>query len=184
LKKIKGKKWFTIVAPPFFKEKVIGETPASEEKFLIGRVVEIGAPYVTGDYEKYYIKFKFKINKVTGEKAHTIFYGLECLRDYISRLVQKRTRRVDVIQDITTKDGIKLRVKSVAVTNRIVKSSIKKRLRTFIHENVGKEVENSTLDKFLEKILSNYIKNKIQKEGSKIYPIRHFEIRRVDVLSK
>lgn len=184
MKKVKRKKWFTIVAPPLFKEKIVGETPASEEKSLLGRIVEIGAPYVTGDYEKYYIKFKFKINKVSGEKAHTTFYGFECLRDYISRLVQKRTRRVDVIQDVTTKDGTKLRIKSVAITNRIVKSSIMKRLRTFIHENVGREVENSTLDKFLEKVLSNYIKNKIQKNGSKIYPIRHFEIRRVDVLSE
>ena len=182
-KKLKGKIWFTVVSPKYFGEKVIGETPGSDEKSVIGRRMEVAAMNITNNYSKYYIKFWFKINKVNGDKAYTVFDGFECLQDYISRMIRRRTKRIDTIQDVRTKDGIKLRVKSIAITNRVVKSSVIDSLRNFIRDVIKKDVENSELDEFIESIINDKLKNKILVEGSKIYPLRYFEIRRTDVLS-
>ena len=40
-KKLKGKEWYTLVAPKLFKEKVIGETPTGDSKSLIGRKIDV-----------------------------------------------------------------------------------------------------------------------------------------------
>jgi len=182
-KKIKGKEWFTVVAPKIFNEKEIGITMASEPKNLIGRRIIIGLVELTNDFSKYYMKVRFKIDKVEGNKATTRFDGLECLRDYLSRMVLRRVRRIDSIQDNVTKDGIKIRVKSLAVASRKIKSSIEKTVRSEIKKIIKNEVENLTLDEFIRKVISNELKSKILLEVRKIYPIRNFEFSKVEALS-
>ena len=39
-KKIKGKEWYSIVAPELFSNKVLGQTPVDDQKKLIWRKVE------------------------------------------------------------------------------------------------------------------------------------------------
>ena len=183
-KKMRSKTWFTIVAPPYFKEKQLGLTPAADPKQVLGRVVEASAMDLTNDFSKYYIKFRFRVTSVEGERAYTSFYGLECLRDYISRLIRKRSTRIDAIQDLVTKDGVPIRVKSLAVTFKKVKSSVEKAIRDEIKKIVEEEVKGSTLQQFLDRILNNSLKKKVMERVSEIYPLRHFEVRKIDVLSK
>jgi len=124
----------------------------------------------------------FKVTNVSGEKAYTSFHGLECLRDYISRLVRKRTTRIDTVQDLVTKDGVKLRVKTIAISLKKMKSSIKKSVMNYIREVIKEEAEKSKLPEFINKILKDEIKKKIIEGASKIYPLRHFEVRKIEVL--
>jgi small subunit ribosomal protein S3Ae len=138
---------------------------------------------LTNDFNKFYMKFIFKIYKVEGNKAFTKFYGSECLRDYISRMIVRRIRRIDTIQDLTTKDGIKIRVKGLAIAPRRIKSSIEVKIRNNIKEKLKKEIESITLDDFVKKIVSEEIKMKVLKEARKIYPVRNFEIRKTEVIT-
>jgi small subunit ribosomal protein S3Ae len=182
VKKGKLKKWFVIIAPKYFGEKEIGTTLASEESSLIGRRIEVSPVELTNDMSKYYMKLIFKITKVEGEKAFTEFDGSECMRDYISRMVLHKVRRIDVIQDLVTKDGKKIRVKSLAIARKKMTSSIEKVVRKEIEKMMKEIVENSLLEEFVKKILSDEIKNKILKEIKKIYPLRNFEIRKTEML--
>ena len=181
-KKIKGKDWYTIVAPRIFEEKVLGDTPADDLNKLIGRTVSTPFVFVSKDMSKYYIKVKFKITKVDGTKAFTEFHGLECLRDYISRLVRHRITRIDIVQKLKTKDEKKVIIKSLIITNRKVTIGVEKSIRSFVEKTLDKIVSENTLDSLLTKIFNDNIKQKIIKEGGKIYPIRAFEIRRMDVM--
>jgi small subunit ribosomal protein S3Ae len=183
IKKLKGKESFTIIAPKIFNEREIGVTITSEPKNLIGRRVTFGLMELTNDISKYYMKFTFRIYKVDGNRALTKFDGSECLRDYISRMILRRVRRIDSIQDNTTKDGIKLRVKGLAITSRKIKSSVEKVVRKKIKEIIKNEVEGYTLDEFIKKVISDELKNKILTEIRKIYPARNFEFRKIEVLS-
>lgn len=183
IKKAKVKEWFSIIAPKIFDEKEIGRTTTSDPKTLINRRIILSAIDLTNDLAKYYLKLSFKINKIDGNKALTEFDGSECLRDYISRMVVRRVRRIDAVQDLITKDGKKIRVKGIAVIPRRIKSSIQKNVRNKIKELVKAEIENSTLEEFVRKIFSDEIKNKILKEARRIYPVRNFEIRKTEVLS-
>ena len=179
--KLKGKQWFTILAPKYFGEKEIGKTISSTSETLVGKTVNISAVELTNDINKYYLKLKFKITSVDSDKAFTQFYGSECLQDYISRMVLHRIRRIDSIQDLTTTDNIKIRVKGFTIVSKKVKSSVAVKIREFVSELIKKQVEESTLEEFLQKMLSNEIKNKILREGRRIYPIRNFEVRRTEL---
>ena len=180
-KKIKGKTWFTVVAPKFFEEKSLGETPADEAKKVMFRVVEAPLINLTNDMSKFYIKMKFRVIKVEDTKAYTEFAGLECLRDYISRMIRRGIERIDTRQVLETKDGRKIIVKTITITNRRVTRGVGKTIRKFVEEKIEKYVKSNKLDGFLESILNDSLKNEIMKEGSKIYPLRDFIVRKVEV---
>ncbi len=181
-KRLRGKEWYSIIAPEMFKEKVIGETPVGDPKTLIGRKLDVHLINLIDDLSKYYIKFYFKVKEVKGDKAYTEFDGLECLRDYISRMMRYGIARTDTVQDLTTKDGKKLRVKSITITSKKIKKNVEISLKLFVEEKIKKNIEVSKLDEFLKKTINDTLKNSILKEGSKIYPIRSFEIRKVEVI--
>jgi small subunit ribosomal protein S3Ae len=181
-KKVKAKKWFRVISPKFFGRREIGRTLTTSPEALIGRRIGVSAIELTEDIKKYYLKFNFRIEGVKEDKAYTRFDSSECLRDYISRMVLKRRRKVDSIQDLRTKDGVRLRVKGIAMIPRRIKSSIEKRVRDRIKEIVQKEVESGSLDDFLKKLINDEIKNKVLVEVSKIYPVSKFEIRKVETL--
>jgi len=180
-KKTKTKEWYVIISPKVFGEKEIGRTFASEPEQILGRKIYLSALELTDNIDKYYMKVSFKIKKIEGNKAFTEFYGSECLQDHISRMVIRRVRRIDTVQDIKMKDGIKVRVKGIAVISRRAKSSIQVKISERIKEKVKEEVEAMTMDNLVEKILSDELKMRVLTEARKIYPVRNFEIRKVEV---
>jgi small subunit ribosomal protein S3Ae len=181
-KKAKVKETYTIISPKVFGEKEIGVTFASEPKQLIGREVILSALELVENVNKYYLKILFKINRVEGNKAFTEFHGTECLQDYISRMVVRKVRRIDTVQDLLTKDKIKLRIKTICVLSRKAKSSVQASISKKIKEVIKQEVESKNLDDFVKSLISDEIKTKILVEARKIYPIKNFEIRKVEVL--
>jgi small subunit ribosomal protein S3Ae len=183
-KKLKGKEWYNLIAPKLFKEKVIGGTPAGEIKTLIGRVIEVHLINLIDDMSKYYIKLYFKVIDVKDTNAYTEFDGLECLRDYISRMIRYGIKRVDTVQDLTTEDKKKIRLKTIIITSKKIKKNVVTTLKKFTEDKLKKEVESSKLDELIEKIINDEIKGSIFDEGSKIYPIRSFEIRKIEMLNK
>lgn len=182
IKKIKGKEWFSIILPKYFDGKEIGKSLASSPENLLNKRVIVSAVDLTNDFSKYYLKLSFRVNSINGNQALTEFDGSECLRDYISRMVLRRVRRIDSIQDLTTKDGKKIRVKGLAIIYRRVKSSIQRSVRKRMESLLENIVTNSTLEEFVKKMVSSEIKDMVFKELGKIYPIRNFEIRKTEVL--
>ena len=178
----KTKSWYKIVAPDYMDGAEIGTTLASEPSALVGKRVTISAIELTNNFSKYYLKMTFKVSKVDGTMASTDFDGSEVLRDYISRMILRRVRRIDTIQDFITKDGKKIRVKGLAVIGRRIKSSIQKKVRSRIRDILKSSVEGETLESFLEKLITDEIKDKIMRDLRNIYPIRFFEIRKTQIM--
>lgn len=182
IKKSKSKEWFTIVTPEYFDEKEIGRTMATDPNTIINRRIVVSLMELANNFSKYYMKFIFRITKINGNKAITEFDGSECLRDYISRMVLRRIRRVDTIQDLTTKDDVKIRVKGLAIVSSKTKTNVRDIIRNSIREMVKKEVESLTLEDFIKKIISDEFKNRVLQEARKIYPVRNFEIRKTEII--
>src|SRR3972149_1479503 len=111
-KKSKPKQWVSIMAPKFFGEVEIGKTFATEPDYIIGRKIITNAMNVVNDLDKFYMKLIFTISSINGTKALTEFTGTQLMSEYITRLVLTRVRRTDLVQDLMTKDGVKVRVKS------------------------------------------------------------------------
>jgi len=183
-KKSKGKKWYTILAPKMFGHVEIGQTSTEDPDLLVGRKVDVSLMTLINDFKKYYMKFRFKIVSVDDNNAHTELDGSECLNDYVSRIVLRYSRRIDTVQDLVTKDGVKIRVKCLAIIRGRVKSSIKNNVRNVVREIVKNDVEGVTLEGFVRAIVSDSIKRNVLREARKVYPVKSFEIRKTEVSSR
>jgi len=178
-KKLRGKEWYSLIAPKMFGEKTIGETPAGDPQTLKNRKIETSAANVINDMSKYYMKFEFRIVDVKGNKAFTEFAGMNVMRDYISRMIRHYVSRIDTIQKLKTKDEKDIIIKTITITNKRIKRSVDESLRKFIEAEMKKHVESNKLDDLIKMFIDDTIKNSILNEGTKIYPLRFFEVRKV-----
>lgn len=183
MKAKKQKEWFKIIAPKYFGEKEIGKSLAADPNSLIGKRLTLSAIELTDNFSKYYLKITFKVNQINGQNAFTDFDKSECMRDYISRMVLRRVRRIDTVQDLTTKDGRKIRVKGLVIIGRRIKSSIQTKVSNKVKDILKANVEGSTLEGFVKQMISDDIKNQILEEVRSTYPLRNFEIRKAEVIS-
>lgn len=176
------KKWYEIVAPKMFKEKVVGETMALDPKNLMGRKIEVSLMNLTKDYSKFYVKMVFKVNKIENARAFTELAGYDTMREMVYRMVQRRMRRVDVIQDVTTADGKKIRIKTVFVLVRRVNTAIKNAARAKAKGMIEKTAKENKLEDLIKIVLKSDLQKKVRKECSKLYPVGNIDVRKIELL--
>lgn len=181
-KKSKAKEWYSIIGPKLFGSKELGRAMVTDPEHLVGRKINVSLLELMNNFNKFYVKFTFKVTKVDGTNAYAEFSGSEVLRDYISRMVLKRIRRIDTVQDLETKDKRKIRVKGLAIISKKVKSTIEKIIRSQIKENLKDAVAQADFDDFVMLLTTDELKMKILHEARKIYPVRNFEIRKTEVV--
>lgn len=179
----KGKEWFTVISPKMFGERPIGETPTLDPDSIVNRVVETSMVELANNMTRYYLKLKFRVVRTEGNNAFTRFDGLECMRDYIMRMSQRRTMQVNTFDDFTTKDNWKIRIKATAIMNRHVTSSVKLEIRKFIFGLFDAETKKKKIDELLKDVIDEKLQRQIKHDGSKTYPIRIAEVKKIDVLS-
>lgn len=176
------KQWYEIVTPKEFGEKVIGDTMSTDPKNLIGRKVTVSMLDLSKDFSKFYMKLQFRIEGVNGQKAHTRLVGHDCTRERIYRMVQRHVKRVDVIQDVVTKDGVKARIKTVFVLIKKVNTSKKNATRKKARETIDAVAKETTFLDLINMIIAGELQQKIRKDSSKISTIGNIEIRRSYIL--
>ena len=177
------KQWYEIIAPKMFGEKVVGETLAVEPKQLIGRKIETNLVELSNDFSKFYIKLHFQISNVEGGKAYTKLVGHDVMRERIYRMVQRSVRRVDVIQDVVTKDNVNIRVKTVYVLMKRVNSSIKMATRKTARAYIDKMAKETDSEDLMNMIISGELQKNARREINKIYPAGNLEIRKTEIMS-
>jgi small subunit ribosomal protein S3Ae len=178
------KQWYEVVAPKMFGGKVVGETPAVEPKSLIGRVLNVSMLEVSRDYSKFYIKLRFRIEKVDGQKAMTKFIGHDVMTERVYRMVQRYGRRVDIIEDVRTKDGVRLRVKVVFVLIKHVGTTMKDAARRAGRERLAEIAGGANFEDFVRMTLSGELASELRKSINKVYPLSGIEIRKSELLEE
>ena len=176
------KQWFEIVAPKIFDEKVVGETPAVEPKHLLGRKIVFSMLDLARDYTNFYVKVEFQIDHVDGNRAYTKFVGHDVMRERIYRMIQHRIRRVDCVQDVTTKDNVKVRIKTVFTLIRRVNTAIKGATRAKCKEIIERIASETNFEDLAKMMISGKLSALVRKEITKVYPVSGLEIRKSEVL--
>ncbi|MEM2341821.1 MAG: 30S ribosomal protein S3ae [Candidatus Bathyarchaeia archaeon] len=182
--KWRSKKWYTVVAPPYFGSVEIGSIPADDPQKILGRVVESTLYDITEDFAHQYLKTYFQVIGIDGRRALTIFKGHEYSRDYLRSLVRRKTTRVDGIVNVTTKDGYKLRVAACAFTTTRIKTSQEREIRAIMRKIIEEKAKTLTFDQFVQEAVLGKIASDIYNEAKKITPLRHVGIRKSKLLSK
>ncbi|RLF05979.1 MAG: 30S ribosomal protein S3ae [Thermoprotei archaeon] len=178
-----AKKWFVLLAPSAFGFAELGAAPANDEKSMLGRTIEISFYDITKDISQLPIKLKFQVVKVEGHVAYTQLKQMELTRDYIRSLVRRGTSRIDAIRDVETKDGVRLRVMCMAVTQNRVKTSQKRAIRKIMFEIIDERASELTFDEFVQEAVLGRIAAEIEMRAKKIYPLRKAEVRKIKVLT-
>ncbi|OKY78235.1 MAG: Ribosomal protein S3AE [Candidatus Methanohalarchaeum thermophilum] len=179
-----AKKWYEVKAPEMFGETKIGETPSDDPEKAIGRVFETTVGDLTGDFSKNNTKVYFKIKEISAEAANTQFVGHELTSDYVDSLVRRKTDKIDIVVDVLTKEGFKVRVKPVLFTVKRGKSSQIRSLRKKATEIIRNKAKETKFEKFAKDLILGNIASEIYQATKTIYPLRRVEIRKSEVLSE
>ncbi|MBO3802793.1 MAG: 30S ribosomal protein S3ae [Candidatus Brockarchaeota archaeon] len=178
-----AKEWYTVVAPTYFGEKVLGSIPANSPDQLVGRKVEVSLYDITEDPAHYQIKLFFKIVSVEGTRTNTIFWGHEYTRDYLRSLVRRGSSKIDAIVDVSTANNFKLRVGVVVFTRRRASRSQKNAIRKLIASVVTKKASSLNLDQLAQELVLGKVDSEVHNAVKKIHGIRRTGIRKSKVVS-
>ncbi len=180
----KTKKWVDIHAPPMFGEVKIGETLASDSANLIGRTIETTMREISGDFSKQHIQVRFQITDVVGSKAYTKFVRHSLSRAYMRSQIRRKTTRVEGIQDIVTKDGYKLRVKTIALSGGRAQTAQEKLVRRLMNSIVKKHGSITTFEVFIQETVLGKLPARVYRAANKAYPVRRVEVKKIKVLEE
>ncbi len=180
--KWKAKTWYTLHAPEMFNRVALGETPAEEAEKLLGRVTEVTVQDITGDFSKMHIKLMFQADDIKGTEVNTHFVGHDMTSDYIRRLTRRKRSRVDGVIDVTAKDGARLRVKPMAITDRRIQSSKQSAIRSAMYQVVSDMASRATLGDLVKAIISGEMAKNISTACKPVQPVFKVEVRRSEVV--
>lgn len=183
-KKIRGKEWYQLVAPGLFNKKKIGETLVGDPKEVVGRTVVKSLPELGGRPSKYYLRIKLKADQVKDKKIEMKYIGQKCLRDYISQMIRKGSSRIDNVVKVETKDGKKLVVKTIGISLKKTQTSTQESVRKKIGELIKKRIKKMDLNALVDSVIRDKFQVKLRKKVNKIYPLRKFEIRKIELLGQ
>ncbi|MEM2109628.1 MAG: 30S ribosomal protein S3ae [Candidatus Odinarchaeota archaeon] len=178
------KEFFTVVSPKYLGNIEIGQTPANVKDAVIGRVVETTLYDITGDISLIHVKIFLQITEVQGNKAYTIFKGHDLTRDYLRSLVRRGTTRIDGRFSVTTKDGYKLIVSTIAFTHSRAKTSQEQAIRGIMKDIVYRKAGELNFEQFVHETVLGKIGSEIYNEAKKIVPLRKCEVRKSKMVAR
>ena len=181
--KWKEKKWITVLAPDSFNNVPVAYIPITDDKNAVGRVVEVTLfDILKGDPSQHQYKLFFKIDKVTAEKATTIFKRYEYAKEFLRSLIRRGSSRINFIIDAKTKDGHIFRIKILTLSHRELNTSRKHALRLEAKKQIEKIVPQMTIDEFIQAACYGKINSDIMAATKKIIRVRHVGLEKVKLL--
>lgn len=183
VKKIKRKFPVQIIAPEFLSSKVLGSTNATNLSSLVGKNIKMNMKYVTGNVKNQNVWLTFNISEVSSGKALTSIRNYEQIAYYLGRFVKVNS---DLIEDsfiYNLKDGKQIRVKPFVITKENTSSLVIRSFRAKIRELVTKEAKSKTLEEFFSSVLSSKMQMGLRAEVKKIFPVKAFEFKKVELIS-
>jgi small subunit ribosomal protein S3Ae len=182
--KWRSKEWFSVVAPQYFGATELGSVPADEASRLIGRVVDATLYDLTNDFAHQYLKMYFQVSDIDGKVARTIFRGHEYSRDYLRSLVRRKTTRIDMLQNVATKDEYKVRLAVCAFTLTRIRTTQEQAIRGIMKGIVDEKAKTLTFDQFVQEVVLGKIASDIYNEAKKVAPMRHVGIRKSKLVAQ
>lgn len=180
--KWRQKKWYVVVAPTAFGNVEIGKTLSDDPLKLVGRILESTLYNITEDFSQLHVKLYFRITKVEGDKAYTVFKGHDLARDYLRSLVRRGSSRIDGIFPIVTKDGYRMRVGVIALSTVRTKSSQKHNIRHIMEDVISKKNDQLLYDELVQQLVLGKIASEIYNAAKSVYPLRKIEVRKSEVV--
>jgi len=183
--KWRSKRSYKVRAPGLFQHADLGETVATEPEQLIGRTLETTFPELSGiqDAGKAHVKLRFKIERISGDGvAETRFIGHDLTSDYVRRLARRKRSKIDTSLIVTTKDGVQIVVKPVAVGEQRLQTRLRAELRHKMVEVLNEQAASHTAVEFVREMLQGELAKALAHGVKTLYPLKKIELRSSVVL--
>jgi len=181
--KWKEKRWVTVIAPDSFNNIPVAYVPITSDKTAVGRVVEATLfDILKGDPSQHQYKLFFQINKVTEEKATTVFKRYEYAKEFLRSLIRRGSSRINFVIDSKTKDGYVFRIKILTLSHRELNTSRKRALRLEAKKQIERIVPQMTIDEFVQAACYGKINSDIMAATKKIIRVRHVGLEKVRLI--
>ncbi len=181
--KWKEKRWITVLASDSFNNIPIAYIPITDDKTAIDRVVEVTLfDILKGDPSQHQYKIFFQIQKVSGEKATTIFKKYEYAKEFLRSLVRRGSSKINISLDVKTKDGYIFRIKIIALSHRELNTSRKHALRLIAKQVLEKTVPNMTIEQFVQAACYGKINSDIMAAAKRVIRLRHVGLEKVKLV--
>jgi small subunit ribosomal protein S3Ae len=174
---------YVIRAPSYFGNREIGTTISDDPSKLIGRTVKVSLYNLTDDFSKQYMIIRFKIVRVDGNQAYTVFYGHEYGREFLRSLVRRGTSRIDGFYNLRTLDNVVMRVQATVFTLKRETTGKKRLIRHIMKDVLESSASKLTLDQLAQELVLGKTASDIYNAVKKILLPRHVGIVKSKVLS-
>jgi small subunit ribosomal protein S3Ae len=183
--KWRSKHWIKVRAPGLFQHVELGETVATEPEQVVGRTIEATLPELSGtpDAGKAHVKLRFQIERLSGDGvAEARFVGHDLTSDYVRRLARRKRSKIDSAVTVTTKDGVRIVLKPVAVGEQRLQTRLRAQLRHRIVEILNEQAQQHSAPQFVGEMLQGELSKALSHGVKSLYPLKKIEIRRSEVL--
>lgn len=179
--KVRKKKWYTVVAPANLGDFDLGEIPLYDLKSVVGRTLKINLMNITDDPKKQSVNVIFKVTDVKGDNAITEMIGYELIEATIHRLVGRAREKIEDSYLYNTSDNRSVRVKPLMVARKKISHSLATALRLSVRKCIAKDLAEKDYNSFVYDLISGKLQNKLMGDLKKIYPLKIFVIRAVQL---
>lgn len=181
--KWREKRWITVLAPDSFNNVPVAYIPITNDESAEGRVIELTLfDILKGDPSQHQYKVYFQIDKVSGDRATTVFKRYEYAKEFLRSLVRRGSSRISFILDEKTKDGNTFRIKMIILTHRQLNTSRQHALRLIAQDVMKKTIPQMNLDQFVQAACYGKINSDILAAAKKIIRVRHVGLEKVKLL--
>jgi small subunit ribosomal protein S3Ae len=183
--KWRSKHTYRVRAPGLFQHAELGETVATEPEQLLGRTLETTFPELSGvqDAGKAHVKLRFQVERLSGDGvAETRFIGHDLTSDYVRRLARRKRSKIDLSLLVTTKDGVQIVVKPVAVGEQRLQTRLRAELRHRMVEVLNEQAASQTAVEFVRGMLQGELAKALAHGVKTLYPLKKIELRSSEVL--
>jgi len=124
----------------------------------------------------------FKIDKVEGNTASCRVVGHRISKGFLNRLVRRRISKIELVQNVQTSDGKRVKIKSVALSVRKLSNKQQTDIRKKLGELIAAAGQKRTFVQFSQEVIFGAVASKVFKQITKIAPLKRVEIIKSQVL--
>lgn len=181
--KWKTKSWYTIIAPEIFESREIGQLVSSDEPNLINRKIKIGLGDLTGSFSQAtaYSMLNFRVKEVKGKSAFTKFIGHSLVPGYVKTLARRRRSVINQVDDVVTRDGVPIRIKTICISGLKVSEGVRADVRKMISATLQDIAKNTDFSPFVQEMIFGKLSAKLYNSIKKIGPMKRVEVRKSEL---
>jgi len=180
--KWRNKKWLDLRAPDYIGDESIGQTPASDISQIIGRTINLSLMDLTNNFNDLNYYLKFKVTKISGNRAKTEFIGQALNRDYRRSQIRNHRSQIEGVFNLNLNDGSRVRITAFAVTFSRAAHNTKKEIRKAMRESITEIVTQLNFPAFVNKVISYELRDELFEPANEIFPVKLLEVSKVKVL--